>query len=423
MSSSKLRVGLALLLSLVLLLAACGGDDEESTGGGDGGDGGEASGEPLIIGAAIAEQGWLSAYDLPNKVSLELAVEDVNADGGILGRPLEVVYSDTKSEPDQVANAALEVIEQGAEIGVVSCDFDLGAPAAIEFQNQGMVSFSVCASSVVFGPKGIGPLAFSGGDSAAGYAAAISEWGYNEQGWESAYILEDQVLDYTHEMCDSFKRSWEGLGGTIAGEDTFQQGDESVDAQINRIKDLPEQPDAIRLCSVVPGLGSVVRQIRAAGIDSPILAGSEADGVYWHEAVPNLKDFFYTAKGSIFGDDEDPAINEFFARIEEETGEPAADSVALGGYGLIESLKIAAENAGTVEGTAVAAELEKFSGEEILPGPTTFTSEFHVALCRPAVIMEASAPEEVSFVTRYQQETIPLPEGAGGGDYICSEEA
>lgn len=410
-------LGIALVASL--LAVACGGDDPES-GNADGGDAGST--EPIIIGAAIAEQGWLNAYDGPNKVSLELAIDQINEEGGILGRQLEVVYADTKSEPDQVANAAISVIEQGAMIGVESCDFDLGAPAAIEFSNKGIVNFSVCASSVVFGPQGIGPLAFSSGNSAAGYAAAISEWAYQEKGWTDAYILEDTVLDYTHEMCDSFKRSWEGQGGTIVGEDTFQQGDESVDAQIGRIKALPEEPDAIRLCSVVPGLGAVIRQIRSAGITSPILAGSESDGTYWHEGVPNLKDFYYTASGSIFGDDENADINEFFASIEEATGEPAADAVSTGGYMLIQALKIAAERAGSIEGTAVAAELEKFSNEPLLIGGTTYTSEFHVPLCRAPAILEASAPGEVAFVTRFQQETVPLPEGVGGGDYLCSSE-
>ena len=52
--------------------------------------------------------------------------------GGIDGKPVKIVYADTKSDPAQGANAAIQVLEQGADMLVVSCDFDMGAPAAPE---------------------------------------------------------------------------------------------------------------------------------------------------------------------------------------------------------------------------------------------------------------------------------------------------
>ena len=83
----------------------------------------------------------------------------------------------------------------------------------------------------------------------------------------------------------------------LVGEDTFKNDDASIAAQITRIKSLPEEPDAIMLCTMMPGAVSAVKQIRAAGIKAPILNGSGMSGSYWLSAVPDLSNFFVPDQG------------------------------------------------------------------------------------------------------------------------------
>ena len=61
------------------------------------------------------------------------------------GKQIEFVTADTKSDQAQGANAAIEVLEQGAELVLVTCDFDFGSPAAITAQSRGKIAFSLPA--------------------------------------------------------------------------------------------------------------------------------------------------------------------------------------------------------------------------------------------------------------------------------------
>ena len=89
-----------------------------------------ADDDTVVVGAVIALSGFVAPYDDPHKGAI-LAIEDINAKGGVLGKQIEFVAADTKSDPAQGANAAIEVLEQGAELVLVTCDFDFGSPAAI----------------------------------------------------------------------------------------------------------------------------------------------------------------------------------------------------------------------------------------------------------------------------------------------------
>ena len=71
------------------------------------------SGDPIVLGAAIHQSGWMAAYDLPSLASAELAVEQINAAGGVLGRPLELVVGDGQTDPATVGNVAIELIDGG----------------------------------------------------------------------------------------------------------------------------------------------------------------------------------------------------------------------------------------------------------------------------------------------------------------------
>ena len=115
---------------------------------------------------------------------------------------------------------------------------------------------------------------------------------------------------------------------------------QAIDSQISRIR--KADADVLILCTLPPSGVSVVKQIRAAGIDLPMGGAAAFDGDYWLEGVPDLSDFFFPTTGSLFGDDPNPKTNELFDKIEDETGErPVAAVYAQMGYSMIEALATA----------------------------------------------------------------------------------
>lgn len=337
-----------------------------------------AAASDIVIGFATASSGFMQAYDEPAVRAALIRIEEINEAGGLLGRQLRPVFADTKSDRAEGAKAGLEVIEAGADLVVVSCDYDFGAPAALMAEANQKVSFFLCAESVKAGIQGVGPHSFSASVLAAVQGATMAEWAHERLEARRFYVLLDTWTEYNRGICDGFDwRAPQLEGVEIVGRDTFVNDDASIAAQITRIRSLPEAPDAIMLCSMMPGVVSAIRQIRNAGIDTPIINGSGVDGSYWMDAVPGLSDFYIPVQGSIYGDDPDPAVEEFNQRFAERFGERPSSQYTYPGYVMIDVWSKAVERAGTTDAGAVVAELEQMRDEPTLFGPRTFTSELH----------------------------------------------
>jgi branched-chain amino acid transport system substrate-binding protein len=400
----KTMRGLApVALAVVALgLAACGDDGEEDA---------EASGaqqqsEPLIIGEAIGRSGFMSAYDLPAAEGARIAAEEINAKGGADGRKITFVTADTASDLDQAAPAAQKVLGEGADYLISSCNYDYGAGAARVASQQGTLAFSYCAGSTLFGVNGVGPLAFNMGTVVPIVGGSMATFA-KKRDYGSAYMLTDTATGYSKEMCQSFEKTWKQLGGTIAGKDSFQNEDKSIGAQVSRMKGT--SADFIAFCSYIPGGATALRQIRAAGIDLPVVTGDGMDGESWLKAVPNLSDFYQTVMASIWGDDPRQEVNQFVDKFTERTGSRPEGAYALFGYSVVQALAKATEEAGGTEGQKVKGTLEGWKGVELLVGPTTFTPKYHFSPNRPMAVVQIQ-DGKASYL-----ETVELAEAPDAG--------
>lgn len=332
----------------------------------------------ITLGFAIARSGWMEAYDGPAAAAAQIRINEINAAGGLLGRQIRVLTADTRTDRSEAARAAMELIDNGADMLVVSCDYDFGAPSALMAEGEGLLSFFLCAEDVKAGIQGVGPLSFSSSVLAPVQGATMAEWAHANREARTAYVLEDTFIEYNKGICTGFEWMFPQLeGATILGRDSFVNDDPSIASQISRIRALPEAPDVIMLCSVMPGAAAAVRQIRAAGIEVPILNGSAVDGSYWLSAVPDLSNFMLPVQGSIHGDDPRPEVEAFNEAYAAMTGARPASQYAYPGYILVDLWARAVEQAGTLDGAAVTAALEAMRDEPTIFGPRSFTDTLH----------------------------------------------
>ena len=332
----------------------------------------------IVVGFATASSGFMQAYDKPAQDAAMIRIDEINKAGGLLGRQIKVLAVDTKTDRAEGAKAGLEVIDKGADLVIVSCDYDFGAPAALAAQAAGKVSFFLCAESIKAGIQGVGPNSFSASVLAAVQGATMAEWSYTKKNARDYYRLLDTWTEYNKGICDGFDYMLPKLkDAKLVGSDTFKNEDTSIASQITRIKSLPKAPDVIMLCSMMPGVVSAIKQIRAAGITSMIVNGSGVDGSYWLNAVPDLSNFFVPVQGSIYGDDPNPKVSEFNKKYAEVTGGPPSSQYVYPGYVLIDVWAKAVQRAGSTDAASVTAQLEKMKDEPTLFGPRTFTSEIH----------------------------------------------
>src|SRR5215216_3744531 len=100
---------------------------------------------PITIGAAVHLTGPVATYDAPPIQGAELAVQEINDQGGVLGCELRLIKTDGKSDIARVGDAAVAAVQEGAQVLIAPCDFDYGAPVGQVAQENGIVGVSECA--------------------------------------------------------------------------------------------------------------------------------------------------------------------------------------------------------------------------------------------------------------------------------------
>jgi branched-chain amino acid transport system substrate-binding protein len=284
---------------------------------------------PIKVGFAVAMSGWLEAYDGEATKMAQMWIDEQNAKGGLLGRKIEVSTVDTKTDRAESAKAGQSLAGAGVDLLVVSADYDYGAPAAIQAQKAGIVSVFLAASDAKAGILGVGPLSFTTTTSGQLEAATVAGWGYAEKGLKTGYLLLDESIEYDKSVCAGYEWEMKKIGGKVAGKDVFKNDDPSISSQVTRLKAAIRDNgvDSIILCSHNPGAASAVRQLRAGGIDLPILNGSGMDGTYWLGSVPDLNNFYVPVQALVSGDPQ-PQINDLTKAYQARNGNAPTTSYA-----------------------------------------------------------------------------------------------
>lgn len=260
----------------------------------------------ILVGIAKADSGVASFFDVAGKRGLEVAIDQINADGGIKGCPLEIISGDSKSDPAIGAEVARNLLGQGAQILVVADDFDGGIAAATVGQEAGVLTLSLAASSTQFG-NAVGPLLFTGGITTTELGLAQARYAL-DQGWNSTFQAIDPGLAYFTEQDTSYRSLYEANGGEIVESATVDSlgGQADFNAVISKIKQA--NPDVIQALAVFPGVGTFVKQLREAGVDTPVIGNvtlqtRELTKLMSAEQANNI---FYAAQVFFEGAGQDP---------------------------------------------------------------------------------------------------------------------
>jgi branched-chain amino acid transport system substrate-binding protein len=379
---------IATMLFALLAVAGCGDDDD----GGGGGGGGETTAEegPITIGAAVDQTKLMKFFDGPALTAAQIQADQVNAAGGVGGRKLEFKVQNTRLDPARTKAAAVDLIDQGADIMWVTCDVDWATPSAQEGIQAGLLTVAPCIGTDQMGPKRFGDagrLAFSYGNVAQDEGAALAELA-NEKGWKTANVVTDKAIVYTQNACQAFKQRFEELGGTIASEESFTEGDGTINNVVSSVND--SQADTIAICATTQqDLPAFVSGVRGGGNTTPIIGPWSIDGSFWLPKSKKVADNIYVITyASVYGDDPDPAVRDLIAKMKEAGQPPATGGFVTGAAaidGIVEAIK---ENGGSTEGERLAETTQGFEGLATVSGDVSFSADFHTAFGREYRVIE-----------------------------------
>jgi branched-chain amino acid transport system substrate-binding protein len=357
----------ALVAVVVLMLGAC------STPGGSSGGGGT-----ITIGGGFALTGDESALDLPASNGAKLAVKEINANGGLLGKQINFIVHDSQYKMDVTAQTAKQFVEQDkVPLFIGYTDTDSVLAAGPTFQNAKIPFITVGATSPKI-PSQVGDMMFLAcfGDNVQ--AAAGAEFAADKFG-KNAYFLWDKGVEYTTLLGQYFKDRFTELGGTILLEDSYDDKATDFSAQITKIKALTTKPDFYYVAAMPYNVGPLVKQFRDAGIDGPIVGGDGYD-------TPDLISVAGDAANNVFfsthalmdatgGTD---GIKKFIAAYKTEYGHDPENAFAALGYDTVYLLADAVKRANGTESAAVKKALEETKDFKGITGAITFGADVHV---------------------------------------------
>jgi branched-chain amino acid transport system substrate-binding protein len=223
---------IAALLVLTLVTAACAETDEQGDSAGDTGAGGDTSGGTVKIGAVLPLTGPNATIGEDQQRGIDLAVEHINADGGVLGKDLEVLVEDSGGTPEAAIDAARKLVETEG-VPVVMGEYSSGntLPMAQFLQREGVVHINPGSSSPDLREVGDYSFGVIGLDDVAGAFTAEKAW---ELGYRSATFLGPNN-PYGQGLVRATKARFEELGGTIEESILYTEGKTDYRNEVQRL--------------------------------------------------------------------------------------------------------------------------------------------------------------------------------------------
>jgi len=340
------------------MLAGC---SSGSTSGG-------STGDTVKIGVNYELSGAVATYGEASVQGIEMAIEEVNAAGGINGKQVELVKYDTKSEPAEATTLATKLMTQDKVITVLgpatSGSFKAQIPVALKNQIP-VISGSATADDVTVDASGVKAYAFRVCFNDSFQGTAMANFASRKLNAKTAVIIEDKSSDYSKGLAENFTETFTAAGGQVVGTEAYVTNDKDFNAILTRIKG--QQFDVVYLPGYYNEAGLIIKQARALGITAPVLGGDGFDSPTLLElaGADALNDVYFTNHYSSL--DQSPKVVDFIAAFKAKYNtEPNAFNAL--GYDLAKFAVDGIGRASELTGDAVKTALEQTEGFEGVTG-------------------------------------------------------
>lgn len=353
---------LALVLALVLVLVpmtACGGNGGESNEGGENSEGGAAESDVIVIGGINDLTGNRSVTGNAINNGVTLAIEEINANGGLLGKQLKYVVYDNKNDGQETINAYTRLADVDNASAVITTDASGVFMSLIEISTEKGVPVCGMPSDprAVSDSEGTGevyPYTFLTGQcNAPQQASIIAQYVSQNTDLSKAAFFYDQSNAYAVAYMNGFRELWLGLGKEIVLEETCNSTDQDFSTQLSKIK--AAGADCIVTPNPTAQLVIMVQQSAQLGLDIPFVGAQDMSDPFLSLLEdPSVVGKAYFQASLNMGD---PSIADFCANYEARFGEPATIKAA-NGYDSMYIVAAAIEAAGSADRDAIKNALE-----------------------------------------------------------------
>ena len=405
----------ALVLPLAAAVAACGGAATAT----------KTTPPPVRIGAIYNLTGGQSALDAPSLDGARLAVDSINARGGLMGRRVELLERDGQTDAAAVSRAAASLVTAGVSAIVGLSDTDqvlaaapIAASAGVPFVTSGATSPRL--------PEQVPTWLFLAcfGDNAQ--AAASAQYAAEELGARTTVVFYDQEMEYTRLLAKYFRESFHTQGGTILASRKFSgvggggNGEEDGDGESGEPEEdgnhaadwldrTPEaaEADVLFVAAGPQDAGRIVRKLRAAGYHQPIMGGDSFDSESLTAAAEATgDDVYYTTHAAVGMRSANSAVRRFDASFLATYGRPPQNAFACLGYDAVGLVAAAVAHADSVKPAKVRDALQATRHYRGVTGTLSYDGTDRVPSKKVTVVRVGGRPD---VVAQFTPDYVPHP--------------
>ena len=334
----------------------------------------------IPIGEFASLTGTTASFGVSSHNGTVMAIDEINAAGGLFGKPIRLITEDDQSKAGEAATVVKKLISRD---GIVALLGEVASSRSLE-------AAPICqqASIPMVSPASTNPKVTEQGDFVFRVCfidpfqgTVLSKFSLNK-GWKKIAILTDVKQDYSVGLSEFFKAHFVANGGMIVNEQSYSSGDKDFKAQLTAIK--ASAPDAIVASGYYTEAGLIALQARELQLNVPLLGGDGWDS-------PSLVEVGGKAvEGCFFSNHfstEDPAplIQDFLKRYRDKFNEEPGAMSALG-YDSAMILVDAMKRAGTTDGRAVRDALAVTKDFTAITGKITLNPQRNAD--KSAVVLE-----------------------------------
>ena len=379
----RLLKAIAAGLLSVGMLAAC--------SGGTSGSGGYV----IKIGANLELSGNVASYGQSVLEGINLAVEEINASGGINGKKIEIVDMDNKSDSSEAVNVATRLISQDKVIAIIGSATTGNTASQIKIANENKV--------IVLTPSGTSPTLTVNKDGSVNeyifrtsyidpfQGTVAANFALKELGVKTAAVYIDSASDYSKGLAEAFIKDFEAGGGKIVAQESYMQNDTDFRSTLTRIQSA--NPEFVFIPGYYGDVGLIIDQAREIGIDVPLMGADGWDSPKLVElaGADALNNTYITNHYS--SGDPDKTIQDFVKKFQDKYNGKSPDAFNALGYDSVYLLADAIKRAGSLDSKKIKDALASTKDLQLVTGKVTI-NETHDPI-KSATILEYKDGEQV----------------------------
>ncbi len=379
MKKSLTRKAIALMIAVLMLgaVAGCGGSSSKPADTpAPAANNQPAATDTIKIGLNMELSGDVASYGSSSHEGAVLAIEHLNADGGVLGMQIEGIDKDNKSDIAEAATLAASLVDEGitAQVGPLVSGLVNACTPVLSEAGIPIVAPAGTAANVTVTDEGTTkPYAFRVCFIDPFQGRLMAQFAL-DNGYTKAAVFKDTSSDYGQGLAEQFISTFEGAGGTIVAEEAYNTGDRDFRAQLGTLA--AAEPEFLYIPGYYQEVAPLIKQAREAGMEMPMGGpdGWDSADMVAVAGAEALNNSFFTNHYS--AEDTDPKVVAFVNAYKEKYNGKTPDAFAALGYDAVMAVAKAIEEAGSAEPQAVTDALAALTDFEGVTGTMTM-DEFH----------------------------------------------